>query len=268
MSVYVLSFRDRDRDIVTRGCIVEGTVDLLRTESTLTFLLHGYNVNESKGKSTLKCLAKRLHAVSGGLVATLWPGDHALGALGFPFEGDDADRTGEKLANFLIEEKIPSHIPLSFVAHSLGSRVAMKAATLLQSENYQIRQICLMAAAIDADSLADDEEFLAVSKRVDRVAVLWSRRDRVLKWAYPLGDLFMAFLHFEDYGSALGYRGPRRHKHNDVPQQVFDCRIPNNRNADHGDYLPDSTSSNCKQESATKFVADVLTGMPNPIYPP
>ena len=116
------------------------------------------------------------------------------------------------------------------------------------------------------EALADDEEYLNVSNGVERVAVLRSRRDRVLKYAYPLGDLVQAFVFFEKWNSALGFSGPKSHKRNSIPKQVFDHRIPNARHARHGDYLP-SAPMNGEKESAAGFADDVLSGKSKPIYP-
>lgn len=248
-----------------------GTLENLQIEPKITVLLHGFNVNYEEGKDALLRLAKLLpSAGDGAVVATLWPGDHWLGPLSYSFEGRDADDTAAELAKFLGDVVRPT-ANIAFVAHSLGCRVAMETTDRLISAGHDPQQVCLMAAAIDDYSLASPDAYLATTEGVARVAALSSRADKVLRFAYPAGDLFQAFVFTDDMaGLALGYHGARSHKPSGtpVPVNVLDVRIPKAKKGNgvgHGDYLP-AKQANDKQRSAARFADAVIAGADSPAY--
>ena len=246
-----------------------GTLDELKAEQRLTFLVHGFNVSADSGRDSLLSLARELsHRIDGGLVAVLWPGDHWAGPLSYSFEGRDADDSAFQLSRF-IKDHTSTEVTLNFVAHSMGSRVVMETVAHLDAAGWRANQVCLMAAAIDDDSLSDPAVYNDEMDVVERIAVLYSREDEVLKYAYPIGDLFQAFLFWRDsVGSALGRHGPKRHRRSrtPVPNGVIKNRIPNHRGADHGDYLP-SEPMNREKMSAARYAGDVLLALPSPRYP-
>lgn len=269
---YVLDFRDRDIGgavlpglLTASGMTHTQALDALRLEKRVVFLLHGFKVNRCVGKMVLGNLAHDLGALSNtGLIAVLWPGDHALGFLSYPFEGRDADDTARELAEF-INLNLNSSTPISFVAHSLGARVAMETAKQLEDSN-PIENVCLMAAAIDDYSVSAWANYRAVVQAAKTVAVLSSRKDTVLRYAYPIGDLLQAFIYLRDtYGLALGYGGPRPHSNGGVPDSLFHCAIPSQLKVCHDDYLR-SDNANCKQRSAAKFARQVISGRSLPHY--
>ena len=279
---FVLSFRESDRDQggpVLGGQLQRWTahgaradqmlVAELAAESQVTFLLHGFNVSLTEGRQSLRRLAQLLEArVDGALVATLWPGDSRLGALSYSFEGDDADDTAEALKRF-VSDNLSSGTRLSFVAHSLGARVALGAMQGLADHGFEIDQVCLMGAAVDDDCLANEAEYRHTIRRAKRVGVLHSKADRVLRLAYPAGDLLQAFLFFwrDSPGLALGFHGPRGHERN-VPQNVMDVAL-GDREVRHGDYLPPACGQlNAKQSRAAGYVAGLVAGEAHPQYEP
>ncbi len=241
----------------------------LRAEPKVTFLLHGFNVNREEGRTGLLNLADRLpFAGNGAVVATLWPGDHWVGFASFPFEGNDADDTAVELAQF-ITDVIDPETPISFVTHSLGARVAMETVEILLVEEFPVAQVCLMAAAIDDYSVSSEQDYRAAAEHSARVAVLSSREDEVLKYAYPARDLLESFVFFwrDSFGLALGYHGPKPSDETDgaVPDNVMHEAIPNAKNSNHGDYIPDPLP-NANQRSAAGFANDVIAGDPMPRY--
>lgn len=275
--IYILDFRGANvGGPVVPGRIMQigglpmtlGTEDGLRLEPKVTFLLHGYNVTRQEGRESLLRLAKKLPAATdGAVVAVLWPGDHWTGAISYPFEGKDADDSAAELVRF-IDRVIRRGTELSFVSHSLGARVVMETVKRLIGEDYPIRQICLMAAAIDDFSLAHPQDYRHVVTAAERVAVLASQKDKVLKLAYPVGDLLQAFVFFwkDEIGLALGYHGPKPIDEYSVPGQVHHLQIPDGRESDHGDYIP-ANPPNQKQLSAAQFADEVLQGAITPGYP-
>ncbi len=267
---YILNFRNK----AIGGAVVPwyleqrsgyGRLDDLKMESEIVFLIHGFNVNEKEGRTKLNQFAEMLD-VKGGLVSVLWPGDHWSKALSYSFEGRDADDTSLELLKFI--DQIPKDITLSFVAHSLGSRVAMNVVDKLQSKGNKVSKVCLMAAAIDNFSLSSKADYFYASSYAEKVFVLTSKKDAVLRIAYPAGDLLQAFLFLEDdFGMALGLKGPKQRKrfNEKIPGNVVHEPISKKRKCGHGDYLPDITP-NLEQVSASEFVKEVLIGNPKPKY--
>jgi hypothetical protein len=278
--IFELDFRDRDTGgAVTAGVLTEvasgvsgpAALDLLRIEQAITILIHGFNVNRTDGRDKLHNLAMDLPSASSSAIVTLlWPGDHWVGPISYSFEGDDADDTAAMLVNFLEDAQLPATVPISFVTHSLGARVALETMKALAGA-HDVRQVCLMAAAVDDDCLSDPNFYRHAVEAAGRVAVLHSREDEVLRFAYPLGDLLQAFLFWRDSaGLALGYHGPRPRGQDDfVPSTVIDFGIADQRGSDHGDYLwalPDVPQNN-EHRSAAAYANAVLANEANPVYP-
>ena len=268
---YLLDFRSADRGgAVVPGVIVPGlglgSEMQLRAETRLALLFHGYNVNRQAGRASLLRAAQMLQpAPSVAYVAVLWPGDHWSGAVSYPFEGRDADDTAAALATY-IGDVVARGSELSFVSHSLGARVVLETLKRLPA-TYTIGQVCLMAGAVDDTCTADPRDYRRAVIRTERVAVLASKQDRTLRYAYPLGDLLQAFVFFrtEDVGLALGYRGPRRTRKHAIPPQVYHEQIPDARGSDHGHYLPQNPLMP-NPASAMDFALDVLRRAPSPRY--
>lgn len=276
--IYLLTVRDGEagRTVVPArlrsGTAAEplGDLDAFRVEPELTFLVHGFNVSRADGKRSLLQMARLLEPhITGGLVAVLWPGDHWSGPLSYSGEGRDADDSAFELARF-ITDHAGAEARLNFVAHSLGSRVVLETVSRLTQAPQPIGQICLLAAAVDDDSLADPDVYFLPTETTGRVSVLYSKQDRVLQLAYPAGDLLQAFLYWRDEsGGALGYHGPKKHAatRTRVRANVYTRRTPGRRKSGHGDYLPD-VEINDEQISASEFVIQALLGDPAPTYPP
>lgn len=276
---YVLSLRER----CVGGAVVPPHLEVgqglgsradLQMERRLVFLLHGFNVDACRGRASLGRLSHLVAGEGWGLVATLWPGDHGLGALSYSFEGLDADDTAEELARF-IDCWAGPEARVSFVGHSLGCRVVLETVKRMIGHAVRVEEVCLFAAAVDADSLASGEVYRSCCEKADRVTVVSSVRDRVLKLAYPAGDLLQAFLFLrDDPGLALGLRGPRDHKSGAIPGSVTGVEIPKRSNVGHGDYFPSPwrqgtrgwSAKSTKQATAAKFAARVLAGDEVPEY--
>lgn len=290
----VLDFRDRD----TGGAVVQGVLrhsadrqgpDITSQLPTISagknvcFLLHGFNVSRPEGLSSLLPLATALEADPDWLfIAVLWPGDHWTGPISYSFEGTDAAETAAELAGY-VESWVADNAILHFASHSLGGRVVLR--TILELDGrgatHSIGEVCLTAPAVDDDCLHDPDEFRDVTSIARRVSVLASRKDRVLKLVYPAGDLLQAFIFFDeqDFGLALGLRGPKRLGHAPLPPSVdpLHRQIPKVRKSRHSHYFPpfptDPTpgSKELRQkaniQSAIDFIHAALSGSADPHYP-
>jgi hypothetical protein len=273
--MYFLDFRARDQGgpvLPGRLMTIEGhapqSEDDLRHESRMTFLIHGFNVNRPNGQATLARLAASLPTTSvGALVAVSWPGDSWAKFASYPLEGNDADDTAAELARFVDRVALPGTL-LSFVSHSLGARVVMGTIKRVRGR-YPVNQVCTMAAAIDDFSLANPRDYGLIAPHVGRIAVLASRKDKVLRLAYPVGDLVQAFLFFrrDRRGGALGYHGPKPSGSHAVPPNVFCVQVPEAPlEVDHGDYFPGGATPNEQQKRAARFADAVLSGIDRPPY--
>lgn len=271
MTCFVLDFRSSP----SGGAVVPGRLDplgpgveVLQQCRSVAFLIHGFNVDRQTGTAELETLAAHLPAtLTEAAVAVLWPGDSVVGPLSYPFETNKADDTALELIKFIGDVLI--HQPqLSFVAHSLGCRVAMETLRHLWIRNVPVAQVCLMAGAIDNDSLADKAEYQGAAQYAARVAVLYSPSDQVLKMAYPAGNLVSSFLHWtQTTDAALGFTGPILNAGESTPGSVAAVGILAKDKVDHGDYLPSANGPiTAKQTAAASFANAVLTGAAPLVY--
>jgi esterase/lipase superfamily enzyme len=268
MLFFILDLRSADVD----GAVVPGrltlgtpTLDMLRECQNIVFLVHGFNVSRSNGAAELQALSGLLPAIgAGAAVAVLWPGDSLLGPTSYPFETNKADDSAVELAKF-IGDNLPQCPTISFAAHSLGSRVVMQTVQQLKIMGVPVNQVCLMAGAIDNDSLAGEADYLAAAQYAERVAVLYSPSDTVLQYAYPAGNLLSAFIHWTATSdAALGFTGPTPASSDDsgIPVEVSATGILKSAAVNHADYIPNASGPpSAKQLAAARYANLVLSGV-------
>lgn len=219
---------------------------------------HGFNVNQRKGVNSLAHLGARLAAGGSAnqeyFIGVLWPGDWWVPVVNYPAEASDAVDSGRRLATFC-NDALRTARSLSFISHSLGARVILEAIGRL---NQRARVACVTAAAADFDCL--ERQCKDARENCDLVVNLASRKDRVLKYAYPAGDFLSDIFGDADspLGAALGRAGPKR------PWQanVQPHQIPDGKEYDHGDYLPPSgpVAVPHKWEQASDFMIRAFRG--------
>jgi pimeloyl-ACP methyl ester carboxylesterase len=287
MNRYILSFRaDKVGGPVTSGSLwrPDGNEDIRWDDhladltaatrgNPVLVLLHGYNNDYKEGRLRLTRYMDMLAVggYTGIMLATLWPGDGWAKALTYPFEGRDADDTADSLFKWLITN-VDASARISFVAHSLGSRVAMNTAQQLAHRpgGPALDRICLMAPAIDNDSLGrvGTTCYKDATLAADRIAVLASEEDLVLRFAYPLGDLTQTVLYGERWQRALGRTGPTEREPTVVARIEPVPKSNPPRDIDHGDYLDvDVAQPGQTIAKSEKFVTAFLDKVPKPIWP-
>lgn len=265
---FVLDFRERDVGGPVVGPVVStasgyvlppGSLAQVCGETGhLVLLIHGFNVDRQRGRRTLLDLARALDGpVDAVFAAVLWPGDDRFSPFTFSFEERDADATAHGLVKWL-DGFVPQSVRVSFVAHSLGCRVALSAMTGLERGGRAVSEVVLMAGAVDRDSLARSDRYRRAVDAARRVHWLASTSDRVLQFAYPAGDAIAAALFGGYTRTALGRRGPVAHGRETIPHKVDGLQV-GYVGVGHGDYLP-ARPPNPKQVFATDYAKTALRG--------
>ncbi len=239
------------------------------------FSVHGFNVPFRRGyvsatRQELDLRKKDAPFQLGAdsmFVGVLWPGDWWVPIVNYSFEAEDALLSGKYLAH-TINTHFKNAASISLASHSLGSRVILNAATHL---NRRVRELVLTAAAADNDCLA--RQHAAAHANAERVCVLSSKRDKTLRWAYPVGDAVSDILGDGDsvFGGALGYRGPRpavmdrmsafaiagKPRNGKRPSKISDY--------DHTDYYPsasDPRPADRKSDTVSSYLAAAFRAQP------
>ena len=187
------------------------TLDEVSTAITgrrVCLLIHGFNTTL---KSVLRAYAELQEGVrqagllnSNGyelVMGLAWPGwDSAPGYL--PARGS-ANRAGLLLRK-LLQQLQPAAAAIDVQTHSLGARVALSALRAAKTE--LVCNLLLSAPAVDRGILAKGRMFHNSLKACQRCLVYYSRRDKVFRHSFPLGDLA------DGIQQALGLAGPQNPK--------------------------------------------------------
>jgi hypothetical protein len=229
------------------------------------FAVHGFNVSYEHGARSLAQLQNRLNLTAQDLfLGVLWPGDYWLPVINYPFEGNDANNCGRRLAAFCARWFAGAQ-SISFLSHSLGARLVLEAVRHLPRP---ARMLCLTAAAIDQDCLT--AEYASVTGNAQQIALLASRNDWVLKIAFRLGDPVSDLLRDQPISAkrALGYDGPPPPAPSPVEGR---WQIPEADDYGHGSYLPPgdtvqppAVAANEQWARVAEFMAQMLRGLPRP----
>jgi len=296
--IYELSFRGKSGAVYPGRLTAYGSMnhvvspgqELVNYEQ-VTFLVHGFNVEDEEGRVSLSTLANLLAVhIKGAIVFVLWPGDSPVGPLSYPFtEGLQAIDTAVQLKRRIQEHVAPS-TKLNFIGHSLGCRVVLETIRNLYVDSrsahgdYPVNQVCLMAGAVDDYCLSIPEVYKSSVEHAERIVVLSSTEDKVLKYIYPLGDLVQSFIYFwkESFGLALGYHGPKDYteewdpfdedaeaKTSVIADNVRNISIEPGHKVNHGDYLPpdkQGAAMNDKQKKAARLASAVIGGVSDVKY--
>ena len=196
---------------------------------------HGFEVPRQNGIDELSRWEGLLSLPdSAAFVAVLWPGDARIRIfLDYPWEDDEAKRSGELLAQF-VNGHFTAAGSVSYCSHSLGARVVLEA---VAGTSLKVRRLIIMAGAIDDDCLHN--QYADAVKRVDEISVLASDMDFVLAAAFPLGNPVAGLIDVGHpyWSAALGRNGP------DIqapPGLQSGWQIIDSWNYGHLDYLGDA----------------------------
>lgn len=200
---HALSLRERPAGGAVSDRVSELTPPFPQGRRRVVLLVHGYNNTESAARRSYDLFAGDLAALGAGGRAALddigglyWPGDADLGPVSFlsyPLEIAPAKATAERLAEYLRTLAGPAGTPteIYFACHSLGNRVLLELLDLLAAEPAPLGHVAgavLMAAAVPVDMVDAGGPLESGATLPGRTLVLYSRNDRVLHWAFPLGE--------------------------------------------------------------------------------
>jgi len=194
---------------------------------------HGFNVDRSDG---IDCLSNwgsilQLPQPSSAFVGLLWPGDSIWAhGLDYMVEAKVADDAGVMIAEF-VDANFVDAASVSFASHSLGARVIL---STISSMSLPVRQVTIMAGAVDDNALTD--EFADAADKIGQISVLSSSKDEVLSWAFPMGNIFSGIIAVGHpwWHAALGHAGPAKPW---PANMTAPYGIPDNWDYQHGYYL-------------------------------
>jgi esterase/lipase superfamily enzyme len=174
----------------------------------LCLLVHGYNTTLANVLDAYAELWTGMEATGvagpdgyGLVLGFAWPGGRS--APEFPVARRSANRAATYLAR-LVDHLRPVASAIDIETHSLGARVALGA--LKQMRSVVIDNLLLTAPAVDCTLLQPGREFHDAFATCNRCFVYHSRKDKILRKAYPIGDLA------DGIQPALGLNGPRSKK--------------------------------------------------------
>lgn len=178
-------------------------------------LIHGYNNTWDNVRGAYNILstnfrnilAKHTPSQYDEIVGFIWPGGDS--ALEYGKAKKRVKAHFESLANLILElvsEKTEDNKPrikttIDIMAHSLGCYLTLSALTFYMPTigAQYIRNLFLMAAAVDDELIQYGEHFYRATQTCKTVYVFHSKQDTTLRVWYRLGDVG---------GAALGCSGP------------------------------------------------------------
>lgn len=219
--------------------------------TSVVILVHGFNNHLGTARTYYRTFRDRQYELDEklmpknleSLIADLhWPGDADWGIadkldfLIYPAAVGTAQKTKAIIASHL---RSMQHLhKVSFIGHSLGCRVVLETIDeLSKAPGPSIEKVCLMAAAVPVFKVVEGGQLYDAISRPKKVLVMHSRSDKVLKWAFRLGQSAAA----GDEGlwpRALGSRKPP----SKLPANVDEINI---KGAGHSDYWGDPVANTC-----------------------
>jgi esterase/lipase superfamily enzyme len=220
----------------------------------LMLLLHGYR----SSREDVLCAYGQLDSQLSG-VDRVTPGRGAAEyqeVIGVSWPGHDwrieftsakakADATAPKLFARL-RKTAETARAIDVITHSLGARVALRTLQNAGEASRPVRNLFLTGAAVDDESIGQNEKFFYATERSERVYVLHSKNDPVLEFFYPIPV-------FGGGGPALGHKGPKHPSKVASNVSSVDC---SQIVAAHSDYR--------KRAEFYDFVATAAAGGPVP----
>lgn len=204
----------RDRGSNRLASFTVGSIAYHAERDRRILLVHGYNVAERDGQSSMAQLRSALTegcpSLASQIMTITWPGNESWlrgGPAAYFAKVDVARQAGKLLCETIVSEHaagLGSH-ELVIVAHSLGCRLTLEFLRHLnrleRPDRLQTVVVVLMAAAVPVEL---DELFEAAHHNADQIVVLHSTDDKVLRRWFRLGQTVAGEGRFPE---ATGYAG-------------------------------------------------------------
>jgi len=262
----VLAERDEIRNVPLVGNGVEVPMTEVELASKIDgrrilLLIHGYNNERDEIRGAYERIAREMdarglvgdNAAYHEILGIVWPG----GKLGVSYAPAKLRANAMSDAFFArLRWMTARAAAVDINTHSLGARVALKALQNATPDEpigstpnaIKIRNLWLTGPALDDESIERGYKFFAATRAVERVHVIHSREDEVLRYLFPFGD----------GGRALGYQGPFR------PQRIAD-HSPNVRIVDGSQVVGDHSAYR-KSPEIFSYFARALGGQHYPQF--
>jgi len=169
----------------------------LGARTTLTILVHGYNNTEEAAAGAyrrfLKNSAPEPSGRAGQVCEFYWPGDTGGPASAFSYSSQitHAIRSGEVLQQHLARTFENRPLDLTFIAHSLGSRVVLEFLRESAAKRRPVLnrvRLCLMAAAVPIELVYVGGRLHRAASSKPEASILFSNVDEALGWAFSAGQ--------------------------------------------------------------------------------
>jgi len=177
---------------------IESSPELLKRSSSILFLIHGYNNDQPDASSAFNSFAElqmELGAVRANLVGVYWPGDNwENGAYYMQAIGKVKALAPRFARDIRAAAAARGYLRIEIIAHSLGCRLALEVLRELAdnpSPALVIGKIIFMAAAVPTFYFREGRPLRAAYAMIEGSKSLYSEADRVLHWAFPLGQSLM-----------------------------------------------------------------------------
>ncbi|RZK27062.1 MAG: alpha/beta hydrolase [Flavobacterium sp.] len=170
-------------------------------KTSLVLLIHGYNNNQKEAsaayKRFLEIQNKKFGLVTANVVGVYWPGDNWEGAAFYMQAIGKAKKVAPNLARDLFEiAEARGYLKIDIITHSLGSRLTLETIKELQSlikasgkpSGLTIGRVAFMAGAVPTYYLEQPKKLERALTAFEGILNLYSENDRVLKYAFPLGQ--------------------------------------------------------------------------------
>lgn len=220
-------------------------------------LVHGYNNEMPNVMKAYWDIVGRMNETKtfgpegyGLVIGFAWPGFATRPGF-FP-----AVLSARKAGPFLLE--LINHLrgvahSVDVQTHSLGARVALTA--LKDPKKVFVDNLLMSAPAVDHHLLEPEKDFFPVTASCNRCYIYHSKKDPVLGYFYPLGDVS------DGIHKALGRKGPRS-------KSVTESKTKNVYVIDCTDAVRDDHSGYRKTNRYFKHWKTALSGQPMDRYEP
>jgi len=161
-------------------------IEKIRNKKVL-ILVHGYNNNFETVSNTYNRLDQEFRRFNAydEIIGFIWSGGDNSGAI---FNAKlKVDKNSREFNGFL-KLLSQANSTIDIIAHSLGNKIVFKALSNKFYNNDVIRYFFSLSAAVDKESIAQEQEFNKSTQTIKQTFVFYSKYDIVLRNFYRITD--------------------------------------------------------------------------------